>query len=380
MEQLLDLPASRSPFLANQPVLGDERRQNTRRSSGMILLSLVLAVILLYFTLRGLDWPAFWRTIQNGNYEFLLMTVPIGSANYFIRAWRWSIFVRAERKIPIRPIFWANMVGYMANAFVPARPGELLRSALLGEKSGLRTSFVLATALAERLLDTIALVLIGCLSLLWLGNVPPVLADAVRIMALADILLMVAIIAAPLQEKSIQRLINWLPLPSKISKLVSEQLTHFLVGMRVLQSWRRLSLFALLTACIWLVDAVSTTIGVRIISQTLSLSQAFILLSALGLSSAIPSTPGYVGVFQFVAVTVLEPFGFSRSEALAYILCSQIVYYLVVSCWGVLGLWQLKQMNTIMMQPDKDSKDRTWQNTKTDMGRVPDNPKARERS
>jgi len=39
---------------------------------------------------------------------------------------------------------------------------------------------------------------------------------------------------------------------------------------------------------------------------------ALLVLTALGLSSALPSTPGYVGIFQFVAVTVLAPFGIDR--------------------------------------------------------------------
>jgi hypothetical protein len=337
------LSTDQFPSAANQPVPGSEKRQNSRRSSGVILFSLTLAVVLLYFTLRGLDWSAFWKTIRNGYYEFLLLIIPIGSANYFIRALRWSIFVRSEKKIPILSVFWANMVGYMGNAYLPARAGELLRSAFLGQKSGLGTSFVFATALVERILDAVTLVLIGSISLLWLGNISPWLANAVRIMALAGILGLAVIIAAPFQEKLIQRLFGWLPLPPKISQLISKQITRFLVGMRSLQSWRRLLTFILLTAVIWLVDAVGTIIGVRIISKTLSLGQALILLSALGLSSAVPSTPGYVGVFQFVAVTVLVPFGFSRSEALAYILISQILNYLVVSFWGLLGLWQLNK-------------------------------------
>ena len=162
-------------------------------------------------------------------------------------------------------------------------------------------------------------------------------------MALAGIVGLVIIVAAPFQEKLIQRLFGWLPLPAKISQFISTQITRFLVGMRCLQNGRRLLTFILLTAVSWLVDAVITTIGVRIISQTLNLGQALILLSALGLSSAVPSTPGYVGVYQFVAVTVLVPFGFSRSDALAYILISQILGYLVVSFWGLLRLWQLNK-------------------------------------
>ncbi len=77
--------------------------------------------------------------------------------------------------------------------------------------------------------------------------------------------------------------------------------------------------------------------------RPLNLGQALILLAALGLSSAIPSTPGYVGVYQFVAVTILVPFGFLRSEALAYILISQVVGYLQYGFWGLLGLWQINK-------------------------------------
>ena len=61
----------------------------------------------------------------------------------------------------------------------------------------------------------------------------------------------------------------------------------------------------------------------------------------MGLSSAIPSTPGYVGIYQFVAVAVLVPFGFPRVDALAYSLVLQIMNYAVVTFWGLLGLWRI---------------------------------------
>ena len=79
------------------------------------------------------------------------------------------------------------------------------------------------------------------------------------------------------------------------------------------------------------------------ISQSLTIPHALVLLAALGLSSAIPSTPGYVGVYQFVAVSVLVPYGFSRADAIAYMLISQVLNYLVVSFWGLLGLWQIRR-------------------------------------
>ncbi|MBI5839247.1 MAG: flippase-like domain-containing protein [Chloroflexi bacterium] len=325
-------------------MLKNDQQLNSRRSSWMFLFSFTLAVVLLYFTLRGLDWTTFWNTLKSGHYEFLLLTIPIVSINYLIRALRWSIFVRAEKKVPVLSVFWANMVGYMGNAYLPARAGELLRSAFLGQKSGAGTSFILATALTERILDAISLVIIGTLSLLWQGQINPALVSAVKVIALISVLGLVVIIVAPLQERFILLILGKLPLPLKISGKVSDQVSRFLIGMRSLQNPRRLLAFILLTAVIWLLDGIASSIGAQVISQRLNLGQSLILLSALGLSSAIPSTPGYVGVYQFVAVIVLTPFGFSRSDALAYILISQVINYVLVSIWGLLGLWQINKI------------------------------------
>jgi len=326
-----------------------DRRSKNNRSHWIIPLSLTLAAILLYFTLRDLDWPTFWTVIKFGHYEFLLLTIPIGCINYFIRTVRWNVLLRAEKKISIVTVFWANMVGYMGNAYLPARAGEILRSAFLGRQKGLGTSFVLATALAERLLDVVALVLIGSISFLVQANVSPVLANALRFMALIGFVGLIIVIAAPFQEKLILRAKGWLPLPEKYSVLVSQQIIRFLTGMRSLQSIRRLGIFTILTAVIWFIDAFANTIGVRILSQTLTIDQALILLAALGLSSAIPSTPGYIGVYQFVAVVVLTSFGFSRANALAYILISQVINYLLVSFWGLIGLWRINKSD---LSPD----------------------------
>ena len=309
----------------------------------MLFFAFVLAGVLLYFTLRGLNWFAFWATITNGHYEFLLLTIPIATVNLFIRARRWGILVTSEKKVPFLSIFWANMVGYLGNTFLPARAGEIIRSAYLGKISGTGASFVFATAMVERLLDVIALVLIGSISVILQFQISSLLAGAIKIMAIAGAIGLGIVIVMPFQEKLISKLIAQIPFPLKLKQTITEQMARFLVGMRSLHNVRRLGSFIFLTAIIWLIDGLGNMIGVHIISQTLNLGQSFILLAALGLSSAIPSTPGYIGVQQFVAVSVLVPFGFSRPAALAYILIAQVVNYLVISFWGLIGLWQVNR-------------------------------------
>jgi uncharacterized membrane protein YbhN (UPF0104 family) len=69
-----------------------------------------------------------------------------------------------------------------------------------------------------------------------------------------------------------------------------------------------------------------------------TLTESFLLLAGLGLSSAIPSTPGYIGVYQFVAVIVLQPFGISDTSAVAFIVFLQVANMLMVAFWGGIAI------------------------------------------
>jgi uncharacterized protein (TIRG00374 family) len=329
--------------LSTPPPASAPQPQKKRRPAWALAFGFLLAAVLLYFTLRGLDWSTFWLEIRGGQYEILLLTIPIASINYFIRALRWRILVQSQGRISALSVFWANMVGYLGNAYMPARAGELLRSAYLGQKSGSGISFVLATALTERILDVLALVLIGSVSLAFQVELSGVLLIAVRTMAVAALVGLLVVYLVPFFEAPLARLLGMLPIPAGLRENIILQFQRFLVGMRSLQSLRRFCFFTLLTTVIWLIDGLGNMLGVQIIGQSLSLGQALIFLAALGLSSAIPSTPGYVGVYQFVAVAVLVPFGFTKADALAYILISQVINYLVVTFWGLIGLWQVNR-------------------------------------
>lgn len=148
----------------------------------------------------------------------------------------------------------------------------------------------------------------------------------------------------PYFEKLIRRLIMAFPILKEAHKIKTDHFfQQFLTGLKSLHSFKRIVQFIGLTGLIWLMDALGAISLGYILKIPLLLQQAFVLLAALGLSSAIPSTPGYVGVYQLVAVTTLVPFGVSQADALAYILISQIINFLVVVFWGLISLGQLKK-------------------------------------
>jgi len=312
-----------------------------RTSRWPLVITLILAVVLLFLAFRGVNWRELIGTVQQARIGYLALAVLVGSSSYWVRGLRWQVLIRAEKLVAPATVFWAMMVGYLGNSFLPARAGEVIRAVMLGRSASLSKSFILATALTERMLDVIALVLISLAAVLSLGGLPGWLLNAVKVIGALGLVGMLVVFAAPRLENSLRRSLAWLPLPATLLARLTNVMGQFLLGMRAFQHPGRALSFAGLTIVIWLADAMGAMVIAQALNLSLALPEALLLLAAMGLASAAPSTPGYVGIYQFVAVTVLAPFGFSRSAALAYILVLQATTYFVVTVWGVWGWWRL---------------------------------------
>jgi uncharacterized membrane protein YbhN (UPF0104 family) len=155
----------------------------------------------------------------------------------------------------------------------------------------------------------------------------------------------IAIAILPHTGNLCRNLLGRLPLPRALGDRLASLADQVLLGMRAFHDMGRFLGFAALTALIWLSDGFGTMIAAHGMSLAISFPMTMLLLTALGLSSALPSTPGYVGIYQFVAVTVLTPLGIAKSGALAFILVVQVYGYLVTLLLGLPCLYMLRRKN-----------------------------------
>jgi uncharacterized membrane protein YbhN (UPF0104 family) len=211
---------------------------------------------------------------------------------------------------------------------------------MISGRSGMSKAFVLTTALSERVVDAIALITISGTVLLTLHEKPGWLADAAKPFAILGLFGILCIAIVPAFESLWFKLLAGLPVPDRLRRNVEHVLRQALQGIRSFHDLGRLFRFLSLTAVIWFLDGVTTVVSAHAIGLSINLPLAFLLVAGLGLGSALPSTPGYVGIYQFVAVSVLTPFGFSRTDSIAYILFFQAMGYLVVLSWGLIALGQ----------------------------------------
>ncbi len=301
-------------------------------------LALAFAGILLYYSLRGIDWADVWRVVSGADARLLLLALALSSFSLLLRALRWRVLLRAGAPVTLPTAFWALAAGYFGNNFLPARAGEVIRSLMVSSASGLSKTFVLTTALSERLCDAIALVVISSVILLSMPVKPGWFAHAATPFAILGLCGAAGIAILPRIQSFCHRCLQIMPIPIALKSKLTGVLDQILIGLRTLHDPSRLASFVGLTAVIWFSDAVGTVMGMRALGLSGTISLALLLITGLGLASALPSTPGYVGIYQFVAVSVLTPFGFSKTNAIAYILVNQALQYILMTFWGGIGM------------------------------------------
>ena len=96
--------------------------------------------------------------------------------------------------------------------------------------------------------------------------------------------------------------------------------------------WTGLSLAA------WSAWALAAIFAARAVGIELSLVEAVFVTAALNLGVAIPSSPGFVGTYQWLGVAALGVFGFSSEAGLAFAIVMQAVWYVPTTLVGAVLL------------------------------------------
>ena len=301
------------------------------------LLTLVVSGVCLYFAARRIELEALRAEIGNLDWLFTLHAAAASVTALSLRSLRWHRILVREKSFAFSNTFWANGMGYLGNNVLPARAGELIRSVVLALSTGIRKSMVLATALTERMLDAGILLALAFIMLQFTEALPPAVQQIWSLVLPLVLGLLGVAFAAPLLQGFWLRLLEFLPLPSSLKHKLRHTLLGLLDGIRFFHHLRLLWIFLFLTCVIWAVDAAVFAALARAFGAQLTLPQAIVFTAALGFASSIPSTPGFVGVYQAVAVLVLPVFAVSANKAFLMVSFFQVMFLVITVLVGGYG-------------------------------------------
>lgn len=98
-------------------------------------LSVAVAVLLMYFSFKGVQWKQFWQDLSACRWEYVLLCMATSIAAVAFRARRWRLLVKPFDP-DVKPLTTFNCVniGYLANFAFP-RIGEVVRCGFLSNRS-----------------------------------------------------------------------------------------------------------------------------------------------------------------------------------------------------------------------------------------------------
>jgi glycosyltransferase 2 family protein len=130
----------------------------------------LLAVLLLWLSLRHTDLSALWDTVMGANPLWIFLAFLVMNLAHVMRAHRWRYLLGNKyRQLSLWPLWSALMLGYGINVVLP-RVGEISRPLYLSRISIVGTAESLATVFVERFLDLLMLPILLGLSFLAVGE------------------------------------------------------------------------------------------------------------------------------------------------------------------------------------------------------------------
>ncbi|HET6861990.1 MAG TPA: lysylphosphatidylglycerol synthase transmembrane domain-containing protein [Pyrinomonadaceae bacterium] len=288
----------------------------------------LLAVGILWWFGRTLNWTEVRTAVKNANVYMLVGAALIISFAYVIRAFRWGAFLRPLGASHFSHLFAATTIGFGA-VFLAGRAGEVVRPVVLPMRDpSVRPSASFVTILVERIYDLSAVVLMFAINLVWFRPPAGLQADFNRVRFVGIALLTIAILGLIVLawfRKNSSRVVEafqslfaqWTFIPQRFAKLVIALVAQLARALSVLVNVTELIETVFWTALLWVGIALANLLVIRAFGVHFGFSETVFVLGWSLVASLVPTPGGAAGAFHAATAAGLLFLGVEKEIAAA---------------------------------------------------------------
>jgi len=278
--------------------------------------------------------------LRQADWRYLIIALGALLAFLVTRSMRWQILLGSG--IVLTEAFAVTNIGYLVSNVLPFRLGDPARAVAIALTGKVRVSTALSTVVVERVLDMLAVVLLLAITAPFVRQAGWT-REAGLLGGGAAVLSLALLVVLALRPEVGRRAARWIlaRVPRADPERWVERVEGVLGGLAALRSLR-----SGIGLMVWSVVTWASSVGfylamLRAFIEAPTLVQASFLTCAIGLSVALPSSPGAFGVFQAVARFALQlPFGIAAETAIAVAFGSHAILYVAMCSLGLIGLAQ----------------------------------------
>nr|MBC7244907.1 flippase-like domain-containing protein [Chloroflexota bacterium] len=303
-------------------------------------IGILVSVVCLYLIARDMDFRSLLAALSQVHYAFLLPTLGILVFTFLARALRWRLLLSPRSGFRLCRMFNLVNIGYLVNHISPLRLGDVLRACLCAQLESLGMVHALATVAVERVADTLVILLL-LLCLIPFLSLPVAFLRPAFGVGLVAMGAVVCLVFLAMQRKRglelFERLLTRFGFLNRV--WIRRGFTSAMDGLAALGSLRSAARVLLWSLAIWISTAIEFYVVMWAVGLQLPFTAALAVVCFTSLGMVVPSSPGYIGVFEYTTVLSLSLFGVSKEMALGYALVLHALSYLVVAVLGLVAIW-----------------------------------------
>jgi len=320
----------------------------SHRSRGVI--GAILTVLLLWWVLRDVSPADVLTELRRANAWWMLLAVALATFSFVLRAMRWQVLLEpGQAGASFEARFGATCAGFAANNIFPARLGELVRAYTLARVARLPFGASVGSLVVERVLDGLVLASFLGGAILMPGfplgetEAAGYVHRAALIGSLAFAVGFVVLWLMARRPDGVQQL-WWATLgrliPRRFTGRLSDLIETFLDGLGALASVSVLARAVAWSYVVWGCLAASMWTGLLAFDVTgPGFVGAAFLQAVIGFAVALPSTPGFFGLFEAGTRIGLEPWDVPDALVVSFATSYHILTFIPIT---LLGLWYLR--------------------------------------
>ena len=308
---------------------------------------------LLAWVLQDVSPRAVIAHARNASIWLLLLAVFLATLTFPLRTIRWRLILRdgGGQALPWLPLWHATAIGFMANNLLPARAGEVARAYVAGRQMPVRFTTALGSVGVERVFDALIMLALMAVAIaapsfpantVVQGRSLSGLATAAAILFGAILLLALVVVHRPAPWLALLGRITHRLLPTRIADRLTHWAEGIVEGLSVLKSPARFAGVVAWSLVLWGTNAAAFAVCFRAFGLPVPLEAALLLQGIIGFGVAVPSTPGFVGVFEAATRITLGIYAVDASRAVSYALTYHLTTFLPIT---LLGLWSLSRLH-----------------------------------
>jgi uncharacterized protein (TIRG00374 family) len=314
-------------------------------------IGIAISGVFLYFAFRGQNFGDIRFALGQANLWWLVPGLAVYFIGVWLRAIRWGVLLRPiAPEVTNRALMPTVIIGYMANNVLPLRAGEIVRSYLVGQQYGVRKTPVLATIAVERIFDGFTMLGFMLVATIFVSFTSELQHLAIIAFIVFTVLL-IGVFLLTLGGGFFDRLLQVIlgPLPTGLADRVERMTGSFLSGLAVFRRRQDLLAVATLSVAAWLCEAsmyymVAVGFGGNV-REVMGFGATLMTTGVANMATLIPSSPGYIGQFEFGVRMVLSgALGVPQSEALAYAILVHAALYFPITVLGLIE-WFRRQLS-----------------------------------